>query len=203
MAPRSAAILGQSPTRRITGRTCRPSCCHARRRFKTGLRRPRPQDHRCVVRDRTALDPYHFYGNIRFMPPAHYRTITIPAWTYDAVTHARDQLLERGLSSLSPEIAEPPACPACGGEVTHVTVGVEHLKCLSCGFGSHAVRVNGSTVAHVGLGVVIGLGLAALFKFLDDGSTARTRPRKVLTSNRGRFSKVKKGTSTRSRRGGK
>ncbi|MGH7434831.1 MAG: hypothetical protein ACRENE_04080 [Polyangiaceae bacterium] len=127
------------------------------------------------------------------MPPHSYRTISVPQWTYDAAITARADLLQHGLGSVPEDILRPPSCPHCGGAVEHVTVGIEHVKCGGCGYSQQTVSANGNTFAQVGLGVVIGLGLAALLKAVSDAAdpprrlrAARPAPRKRSAKRRAR-----------------
>jgi hypothetical protein len=115
------------------------------------------------------------------MPPRNYKSITVPTFSYDAALKARADLLQRGLASVPDDVLEPKACPHCQGVVDHVTVGIEHIKCRSCGYAQQTVDVSGSTLGQVGLGVVIGLGLAALFKAISE---ADERPAKRLPTAR-------------------
>jgi len=92
-----------------------------------------------------------------------YRTIRVPEWVYYDAVLARSDTLNQGLQSIPEQLREPIVCPRCRGALAIVTVGYEHLECTSCGFKQEKIAASGSNLAGVGLGVIIGLGLAAYF----------------------------------------
>jgi hypothetical protein len=90
-----------------------------------------------------------------------YRTIRVPEWVYYDAVLARSDTLNRGLQSIPEQLREPVVCPRCRGVIEIVAEG--YLECGSCGFKQEKIATSGNDLAGVGLGVILGLGLAAYF----------------------------------------
>jgi hypothetical protein len=90
-----------------------------------------------------------------------YRTIRVPEWVYYDAILARSDTLNHGLRSIPEQLREPVACPRCRSELTVAADG--QFECGSCGFRQEKIETSGGNLAGVGLGVIIGLGLAAYF----------------------------------------
>ena len=90
-----------------------------------------------------------------------YRTIRVPEWVYFAAVLARSDTLNQGLQSIPAQLREPTVCPRCRSTLKATEEST--IECESCGFRHQKVATSGSDLAGVGLGVIIGLGLAAYF----------------------------------------
>ncbi len=103
-----------------------------------------------------------------------YKTVKVPEWAYENAVKAQNELARRGLDTLPEHIVAPPVCPHCGGDnVNHVHVELDYMRCNGCGFEQQKVVGTGNALVHVGLGVLLGLGVTALLK----SSTSKPKPR--------------------------
>jgi len=112
---------------------------------------------------------------------ARYRDIKVPAPVYESARILRQRTLESGLNRIPREVMSPTSCPLCGGSLEGFQIAYEYLRCKECGFSQQQFGAKGS--GGLGLGVIIGLGLAALAHFLsqsepnDDSKRRSRRPR--------------------------
>jgi len=108
-----------------------------------------------------------------------YRTIKVHWSILDGAEYARAQFLARreNLKKLKPVLA-PNRCPICGGELSELEVKakIRYVQCKRCGYKQPSISVETSgTDVHefmkaLGIGVLVGLGLAALVYLLTHGS---------------------------------
>ena len=93
-----------------------------------------------------------------------YKTVKVPVWVYEDALDARADVLRQGLQFLPKALLEPANCPRCRGDLELLTDGYERLECTSCGFKQEKIAASGTNMSGLGLGVLLGLGLAALFR---------------------------------------
>jgi len=104
-----------------------------------------------------------------------YKSTKIPIEVYEATRMALAKLLANGIDSLPEEIRNPVRCPNCGGimDEYEVRTRLQYKKCRSCGYSQPVIDVlasgPGSRLFTLGLGVLLGLGIAALFYLLNNG----------------------------------
>ena len=127
------------------------------------------------------------------MPPNHFKNLSLPESTYEGVQRARVDLQQRGLAAIPPELLDPPMCPSCQGEVEHITIGVQHIKCHACGYAQQTVAVNGNGVATFATGALVGAAVAALFAYM--ARAGKTPPQMTVSPRRRKM--VAKGRPTR------
>lgn len=99
-----------------------------------------------------------------------YKVVRIPDWAYENGKHLQQEVVLKGVSSIPSEISTPSLCPQCNGELNYVRLKYEYAQCPSCGYrqqtfsaGSNVAEV----VAGVGLGLLIGWGIAQLIRTLN------------------------------------
>jgi hypothetical protein len=128
-----------------------------------------------------------------------YKSLKVPTWVYENVQQARADLVRRGIASVPPSLTAPKQCPRCHGAVTQVaataTVHFEQVQCAGCGYRQQTFAATGHLVAGMGLGVLLGLGIAALLE-----STNRPAP-KALKAKRAGAAKARSGTRKGTARG--
>ena len=91
-----------------------------------------------------------------------YKNIKIPEATYDAVRRAQVELVKNGVNNVPSEIMHK--CPFCKTNLNTITTNYSYAECPKCNFQQQQFNVNaGGTFA---LGIVIGLGVAALISAL-------------------------------------
>lgn len=102
-----------------------------------------------------------------------YKSVKIPEWAYENVLAARGELARRGLNALDPDVLAPPTCPRCKGPVE---LAAQKVQCHACGYRQEAVMESaGGGGASLALGVLIGLGIAALLSSIDGDERDRRR----------------------------
>lgn len=125
---------------------------------------------------------------------AKYRTIKVPESVYQNTLRLRADLVRNGTGTVPTELGDPSRCPRCGGPVHRVTVGAEFVSCDAdaCGYKQQSLSVDttGKTVATLGLGMLLGLGIAAVFSALNDDGA---RPTATAVTARKRAPKRPKG----------
>jgi hypothetical protein len=104
-----------------------------------------------------------------------YKSVKIPEWAYMNALAARTDLLRRGLDAIPEEVREPQSCPRCGSKMEPLAdaPGVE----CAAGCGYRQDRIDAGE--GVGLGVLLGLGLAALLERLPNKEQSRPTPAQV------------------------
>lgn len=95
----------------------------------------------------------------------NYKMIKVPAWVYDNLKQTKIAL-ERKRVELNPDLTSPDLCPRCGDSMETLNLKYEYNKCLSCGYTQQ--KIDFSTTGHIALGIVIGLGAAALWRYLAE-----------------------------------
>lgn len=95
-----------------------------------------------------------------------HRTVAIPTWAYDNACAARGMLARRGFDALPKDIRDPAVCPSCDAVLTRTD---EYVTCPGCGYVQGIVSATGGPV---GLGFILGLGVAALV-----AASKRAKPR--------------------------
>ncbi len=108
-----------------------------------------------------------------------YQTIKVPKPILDEIAFAKMKIaMDRKKLSRLKDIVAPERCPVCGGELKKLEVEakVEYVECKECGFKQPrlSVEARGSDLYEflkaLGIGALIGLGLAALLYLLSRGS---------------------------------
>ena len=117
-----------------------------------------------------------------------YKTVKVPIWVYEDALDARADVLREGLQLLPKDLLEPTKCPRCGGELGVLTAGYERLECTSCGFKQEKIAASGASMSGIGLGVLLGLGLAALFR----SSTGGVRPSREAVAGRAAAARIRR-----------
>jgi hypothetical protein len=101
-----------------------------------------------------------------------YRTIKVPEAVYQNTLRLQADLIRKGTGSLPAKLSDPDRCPRCGGPVHRLTVGAEFVSCdaAACGYQqqSLAAEATGKTITTLALGMLLGLGVAAVFSALKE-----------------------------------
>jgi len=117
-----------------------------------------------------------------------YKTVKVPLWVYEDALDARADVLRQGLQFLPKDLLEPANCPRCGGDLEVLTAGYQRLECTSCGFKQEKIAASGTNMSGIGLGVLLGLGLAALFR----ASTGGVRPSREAVAGRAAAARIRR-----------
>lgn len=96
-----------------------------------------------------------------------YKMIKVPAWVYDNLKQTKIAL-ERKRVALNPDLTAPDICPRCGERMETLNLKYEYNKCLTCGYTQQ--RIDFSATGHIALGIIIGLGAAALWHYITENS---------------------------------
>lgn len=123
-----------------------------------------------------------------------YKTVKVPGWVYDNARVAQAEVLNRGFEAVPVGLREPPHCPVCASAVRHLTVGYQHIECTSCGYQQQTLAASGSNLATVGIGFLLGLGVAALLGGLS-GSQSPARAKASAAAGR-----MRRGTARASKK---
>ena len=107
-----------------------------------------------------------------------YRSTKLPSYVFDEAELARAKLITGGIKRLPKEVLAPEKCPICGSKMRgfEVRTRVSYYVCDNCGYKQPGINVDvkGTDIASLatglGLGVLIGLGLAALIYLVTRGS---------------------------------
>ena len=99
-----------------------------------------------------------------------YRSTKLPSYVFDEAELARAKLITGGIKRLPKKLLAPEKCPICGNKMRgfEVRTQVSYYVCDNCGYKQPGINVDvkGTDIASLatglGLGVLIGLGLAAL-----------------------------------------
>ena len=105
-----------------------------------------------------------------------YKSIKVPTWVYENGKRAEAELIRRGLNPLPRESLEPSTCPVCGTSLETFEVKYQYAKCPYCGYRQQTfgIATNAATIGvAIGLGAILGLALAALFRELSSSRDRR------------------------------
>ncbi len=110
----------------------------------------------------------------------NWKTVKIPQWAYENALLAKGDALT-GALRVPEQLLAPPRCPRCQSEVELVTVGYQRVQCTACNFKQERFEFSGTNLTSLGIGVLLGLGLAALFASSEGQvDTRRTRVAQAL-----------------------
>jgi len=107
-----------------------------------------------------------------------YQNVKLPAPVLDELAFAKIKIAnERKRLERVKEIIEPERCPVCGGPLKKLEVKakVEYVECEKCGFKQPKLSVSASGtdiyefLKALGLGTLVGLGVAALLYLVFGG----------------------------------
>jgi hypothetical protein len=108
-----------------------------------------------------------------------WKTVKIPAWAYENALMAKGDVLTRGLGALPPGLLSPRTCPRCDSPLASAPSEADRVRCTRCNYKQERLEAGGTSLTSVGIGVLIGLGLAALFQSaqrpVDTRRTARAQ----------------------------
>jgi hypothetical protein len=105
--------------------------------------------------------------------PVSYRDIKVPEPIYQNTQILRQKALELGFGQIRDEIGTTSQCPLCQSPMEQFRAEYQYNTCPKCGFSQQQIAAAGS--GALGLGVIIGLGLAALAQLLSDSDQAPRR----------------------------
>ena len=108
-----------------------------------------------------------------------YRSTKLPSYVFDEAELVRAKLITGSIKRLPKELLTPEKCPICGNKMRGVEVRtrVSYYVCDNCGYKQPGINVDmkGTDIASLatglGLGVLLGLGLAALIYLATRGSS--------------------------------
>jgi len=110
----------------------------------------------------------------------NWKTVKIPQWAYENALLAKGDALT-GALRVPERFLAPPRCPRCQSELELVTAGYQRMQCTACNFKQERFEVSGTNVTSLGIGVLLGLGLAALLSSSEGQvDTRRTRVAQAL-----------------------
>lgn len=93
----------------------------------------------------------------------NWKTVKIPQWAYENALLAKGDVLTGAL--VPPErFLAPPRCPRCESELELVSIGYEAAACTRCNYKQERFDASGANLNGLGIGVLLGLGLAALLE---------------------------------------
>lgn len=105
-----------------------------------------------------------------------YKTTKLPIYVFDSAELARAKILteKSKLNELPLELRKPEKCPICHGSMSgfEVETRVSYYQCKECGYKQPGLEIRGqgtdvaSLAAALGLGALVGLGIAALLYVL-------------------------------------
>jgi len=99
-----------------------------------------------------------------------YRSTKLPSYVFDEAELVRAKLITGGIKRLPKELLAPEKCPICGNKMRgfEVRTQVSYYVCDNCGYKQPGINVSvkwtdiASLATGLGLGVLLGLGLATL-----------------------------------------
>jgi len=107
--------------------------------------------------------------------PVAYRDIKIPEPLYESARILRQHTFEAGFGQIPRRIISPTKCPLCEGSLETFQAAYQYVRCTNCGYSQQQLAAVGS--GALGLGVIIGLGLAALAHMIADSESGRSQKR--------------------------
>jgi hypothetical protein len=91
----------------------------------------------------------------------NWKTVKIPQWAYENALLAKGDVLTGAL--VPPEgLLAPTRCPRCQSELEVITVGYQAAACTRCNYKQERFEASSANLTGLGIGVLLGLGLAAL-----------------------------------------
>ncbi len=90
-----------------------------------------------------------------------WKTVKIPQWAYEDALLAKGDALT-GALRIPERVLAPSRCPRCRSELEFVTVGYPRVQCTSCNFKQERLEAPGTHLTSLGIGVLLGLGIATL-----------------------------------------
>jgi len=103
--------------------------------------------------------------------PVQYRDVKVPEPIYESARILRQRTIEFGLNQIPREITSPAKCPLCHGPLEGFQAAYQYMRCSNCGYSQQQLVAQGS--GALGLGVIIGLGLAALANLMSESESSR------------------------------
>lgn len=105
----------------------------------------------------------------------NWKTVKIPQWAYEDALLAKGDALT-GALRIPERVLAPSRCPRCQSELELITVGYQRVQCTACNFKQERFEASGTNLTSLGIGVLLGLGLAALLASSEGQvDTRRTR----------------------------
>lgn len=99
-----------------------------------------------------------------------YKVVSVPEWAYENGKKLRGEIIRRGLNSVPTEIREPSICPWCESQLESVIeLKYRYVRCPKCDYKQQTFEAKSNVpqiIAGIGLGALIGLGIAELIKAL-------------------------------------
>jgi len=104
-----------------------------------------------------------------------YRSTKLPRYIFDEAELVRAKILTEGGRRLPREVLMPEKCPICGGKMRglEVRARVSYYVCDRCGYKQPGLDISAkgtdvsALAAALGIGTLIGLGIAALAYLLS------------------------------------
>lgn len=98
------------------------------------------------------------------------KVIRVPDWAYANGRKLQGEIVRRGLDSVPSEVREPSICPWCGSQLASVIeLKYRYVRCPKCDYKQQTFAAKSDVpqiIAGIGLGTLIGLGIAELIKAL-------------------------------------
>ena len=99
-----------------------------------------------------------------------YKVVRVPNCAHDSVQIIKAQAIANHVRELPREVFAPEVCPLCGNAMQGIeaTVRLGYRKCANCGYGQPIFQLEqiradmGPTLADLGKGALMALGIAAL-----------------------------------------
>jgi hypothetical protein len=111
-----------------------------------------------------------------------YKSLKVPTWVYENAVGVQNDVLRKGIDSLPQEVLRPRHCPRCHHEVRFLEATAEvkfaRMACPHCNYKQQTFSATGHLVAGVGLGVLLGLGIACLLETQKEPPRRRSVARK-------------------------
>jgi len=110
-----------------------------------------------------------------------YRSTKLPEYVFGEAELVRAKLIMGSIKQLPKELLIPKECPICGNKLRgfELRTRVSYYVCDNCGYKQPSISldVKGTDIASLakglGLGVLLGLGLAALLYLATQGNSEK------------------------------